>query len=302
MIAQSARTVLMVRPAAFGFNPETAADNAFQQVDSDHDVSEQARIEFDTMVEVLRSEGIDVIVHQDTPEPKKPDAVFPNNWFSLMPDGSFVLYPMKAPNRRLERDSTLINLLRQRFIPRREIDLSSAELHQQFLEGTGSIVFDHLNRKAYASRSMRTQDALFNQICTELEYTPVLFDAFDETGQAYYHTNVLLSIGTRFAIICAEAIPEAQRAAVLDSLVQTRRSIIHITRAQVNAFAGNVLELQNSNAEAIIVLSASAHESLDAHQLLMLSQCGLLLPVFIPTIETIGGGSARCMLAELFEP
>lgn len=292
----------MVRPAAFGFNPETAIDNAFQQTDVNQDVSDLARAEFDNMVEVLRSEGVEVIVHADTPEPKKPDAVFPNNWFSLMPDGSFVLYPMKAPNRRLERDPALIHSLRQRFIPRREIDLSAAEAQEQFLEGTGSIVFDHLQRKAYASRSSRTNDDLFCQICRELAYTPVIFDALDERGNPYYHTNVLLSIGTRFVLVCAESIPEPQRAEVLRSLEESQRIIIHITRAQVNAFAGNVLELQNSNAEAIIVLSARAHEALEAWQLLQLSQCGLLLPVFIPTIETIGGGSARCMLAELFEP
>lgn len=302
MTSQSARTVLMVRPAAFGFNPETAADNTFQSALQPVDVQHKALEEFDQMVALLRSEGIEVIVHQDTPEPKKPDAVFPNNWFSLMPDGSFVIYPMKAPNRRLERDSELIDMLRQRFIPRREIDLSTAESHEQFLEGTGSIVFDHLNRKAYASRSKRTNDALFHQVCAELEYTPVMFDAFDETGKAYYHTNVLLSIGTQFVLICDEAIPEPQRTMVLGSLAKTQRTIIPITHAQVNDFAGNVLELRNSNAEAIIVLSARAHESLNAHQLLMLSQSGLLLPVFIPTIETIGGGSARCMLAELFEP
>ena len=313
MIRQTARTVLMVRPAHFGFNAETAVDNAFQSALQPSDVQHKALEEFDQMVALLRSEGVEVWVHNDSGQPQKPDAIFPNNWFSLLPDSTLVLFPMMAPNRRTERDEALIAGLKARFQPRALLDYSGEEQHGRFLEGTGSLVFDHLSKVAYAAGSTRTHEGLARACCAQIGYSLVWFEASDAQNRPYYHTNVLLSVGSQFALVCTEAISGAQQKQVLEHLAEPvadpakpaeakARKIIEISREQVAAFAGNVLELRNGADESLIVMSATALDALDAAQLAQLSQCGLIVPVFIPTIEQIGGGSARCMLAELFEP
>lgn len=312
MIRQTARSVLMVRPANFAFNAETATDNAFQNTVQHADVQSKALEEFDQMVALLRSEGVEVWVHNDSAQPLKPDAIFPNNWFCLLPNGHLVLFPMMAQNRRLERDTRLIAALQDRFKPTALIDFSAEEQHGRFLEGTGSLVFDHLSKVAYAAGSSRTHEHLAQQCCERIGYSLVWFEATDAQQRPYYHTNVLLSVGSQYALVCTEAIRGAHQRQVLESLAKPvvdpakpaearPRRIIEITREQVAAFAGNVLELRNAADERLIVLSATALDALDATQLAQLSQCGLLIPVFIPTIEQVGGGSARCMLAELFE-
>ncbi|AII50608.1 citrulline utilization hydrolase CtlX [Hymenobacter sp. APR13] len=303
---QSASTVLMVRPASFGFNPVTAPSNSFQQFMAGHTPAElQARAvaEFDAAVAQLRGHGLRVLVFEDAPSPARPDAVFPNNWLTLHADGRVLLYPMCAPNRRLERRPDLVAALAQEFAVTEVLDYSAREEQAVFLEGTGSIIFDHEHRVAYAGLSPRTDAALLAEVCAELGYRPVAFRAQDAQGQEIYHTNVLLSIGPGFAVVCLESIrAAAERAAVVASLQETGHEIVDITLAQVARFAGNMLALQPAAGPALLALSQSAHDALTPAQRHTLSAYATLLPLPIPTIETIGGGSVRCMLAEVFLP
>jgi hypothetical protein len=304
---QSARTVLMVRPARFGFNAETAASNHFQQIPDDLDAAAaqaQAFAEFDGAVELLRAHGVQVLMFDDTTTPPKPDAVFPNNWVSLHADGRVLLYPMHAPNRRPERRPDILAALGEQFTIREVVDLSDYEHQGRFLEGTGSIIFDHLHRVAYACLSPRTNASLFQQVCTLLGYRPVAFRALDGQGQEIYHTNVMMCVGAHFAVVCLECIADAaEQAATVASLTDTGHEIIAITQTQVAHFAGNMLTLQPAGTgPELLVMSQSAFDVLTAEQHQALSRyCGLL-PLSIPTIETLGGGSARCMLAEVFLP
>jgi hypothetical protein len=303
---QSASTVLMMRPARFGFNAETAPSNSFQQLIARHAPSQlQARVlaEFDQVVAQLRTHGMRVLVCEDAPEPIRPDAVFPNNWLTLHADGRVLLYPMCAPNRRLERRPDIVAALAQEFAVTEVLDYSAWEKQAMYLEGTGSIIFDHEHRVAYAGLSARTNEALLTQVCAQLGYRPVSFRAQDAQGQDIYHTNVLLSIGPRFAVVCLESIRNAaERAAVVASLQDSGHEIVDITLAQVARFAGNMLALQPAAGPALLALSQSAHEALTPAQRQTLSTYATLLPLPIPTIETIGGGSVRCMLAEVFLP
>jgi hypothetical protein len=289
----------MIRPANFGYNPETAASNAFQQ-NFGLEYSDQALVEFDAMVDLLRSEGIEVWLEEDQPIPLKPDAIFPNNWLGIHPGKQIVLYPMAAVNRRLERDPALIERLKEQLVGYTITDLSAHELATEFLEGTGSVVLDHIDACIYACRSIRTNERLVEELGRLMGYRTVVFDSLDELGKPYYHTNVMLSIGTQFAVICAESIPENERIEVLDSLRKSGRQLLLISRKQVAAFAGNMLEVRNSSEEKMIVLSSTALDALEASEIAFLQQYALLLPVDIPTIEQIGGGSVRCMLAEVF--
>jgi len=295
--------VLMVRPAAFGYNIETAESNAFQnQVALSRDeILHQALIEFDRAVEILRDAGVEVFVAQDTPFPEKPDAVFPNNWISFHSNGELILYPMEARNRRCERRLELVVELQQKLNFSQVFDLSYFEEKSMFLEGTGSVVFDHENRKAYAAISSRTNEEVLNELCAHLNYNPILFHAEDEMGQAIYHTNVIMCVGANFVVICLEAIVTAsERVLILETIRNSGKEVLDISMSQLRNFAGNMLVLKNGEEETLLVLSATAKESLNQNQLNFLSERTRLVVLPIETIEAIGGGSARCMLAEIF--
>lgn len=303
---QAAATVFLVRPVRFSFNTETAGSNHFQQSLpglSEEAVQHQAHAEFDQVVETLRAKGVQVLVFEDTPEPHTPDSVFPNNWLTLHPDGRVLLYPMCAPNRRLERRPDILAALGQSFTIREVVDLSGSEQEERFLEGTGSILFDHVHKVAYACLSPRTDAALFEKVCARLAYRPVAFYATDAQGHAIYHTNVMMCIGAHFAVVCLESIRDAvEQAAVVKSLRETRHHIVEITLGQVAHFAGNMLTLQPAQGPELLAMSQSAFDALEPAQRDILSQFCELVPLAIPTIETIGGGSVRCMLAEVFLP
>jgi hypothetical protein len=304
---QSASTVFLVRPVRFGFNAETAVSNYFQQTIAGLDeaaIQAQAFAEFDAAVATLRAHGVRVLVFDDTPAPPKPDAVFPNNWLTLHPDGRAVLYPMCAPNRRPERRPDILEALSQQFTLREVIDLSGSEAEGRFLEGTGSLIFDHEHRVVYACLSPRTNTDLVQHVADTLGYRPVTFQAIDAQGHAIYHTNVMMCVGGKFATVCLESIADAtERAAVVEALTSVGHEIVAISLAQVERFAGNMLTLQPAiGGRELLVMSQSAYDSLTDDQHRTLSGYCELVPLAIPTIETIGGGSARCMLAEVFLP
>ncbi|QJX48051.1 amidinotransferase [Hymenobacter taeanensis] len=303
---QAASTVFLVRPVRFSFNVETAASNHFQQavsVGSEAEVQAKVQAEFDQVVATLRFRGVRVTVFDDTPEPHTPDSIFPNNWLTLHPDGRVLLYPMCAPNRRLERRPDILATLGQQFHISEVLDLSGPELAGQFLEGTGSMVFDHEHRVAYAAISPRTDPNLFRQVCTLLGYRPVLFHAFDERGLAIYHTNVMMCVSAGVAVVCLESIPDAaERAAVVAALSATGHHLVAISLRQVAHFAGNMLSLRGAQEQPLLALSQRAFEALTPEQRATLGHYCELLPLPIPTIETLGGGSIRCMLAEVYLP
>lgn len=303
---QCAATVMLVRPAAFGFNTETAASNVFQQPPvAGEEPSGAARREFAGLERALQSEGIECCVLNDEAPPTRPDAVFPNNWISFHADGTVVLYPMAVPSRRLERRPEWIATVCERtgFVERRRLDLSREENAGRFLEGTGSLVLDHVHRRAFACRSPRTDAGLVAEWARLMDYEPVLFDAADESGRAYYHTNVLMWIGARAACACLEAVAAPDRERLRDLLAQDR-DLLAIDRGQVRAFAGNMLQLASWDEALgdceVLVMSASARAALSEAQWRQLSAVTdnrLVIP--IPTIEQVGGGSVRCMLAEV---
>lgn len=303
---QAASTIFVVRPTHFGFNAETAASNHFQQALADQPADQTtARVaaEFTNLVETLRGRGMQVLVFDDTPAPVKPDAVFPNNWLSLHADGRVLLYPMCAPNRRTERRADIVASLARQFQVTEVVDVSGTEAENRFLEGTGSIIFDHEHRRAYAGLSPRTEPQLLADVCARLGYEPVAFRSVDGRGQEIYHTNVMLSIGPGFAVVCLESIIDpAERSAVVHSLTETGHEIVAISLEQVAHFAGNMLALQPEGGPVLLAMSQSAHDALTAGQRQQLGRHAELLPLPIPTIETIGGGSVRCMLAEVFLP
>jgi hypothetical protein len=307
--AQCAGAVLMVRPAAFDYNPQTAGTNSMQQRSQlDAAAARQlAREEFDHVVRSLRGEGVQVCVAEDTPEPPKPDALFPNNWVSFHSDGTVVLYPMQAPNRRPERRQQIVEQVADElgFRVRRTLDLTHLEAKGQFLEGTGSLVLDHVHRIAYACRSARTHEAALETWAKEMQYDPVLFSAVGRDGKPLYHTNVLMCLGERAALVGAQSIVPSEREHVLQQLQASGREIIEIEPESVEGFAGNALELAtwdealgDSN---VVVMSATARHALGTEAFARLSACtDSLLAVPVPTIERLGGGSVRCLLAEVF--
>lgn len=308
--SQTTDRVALVRPASFGFNAETASSNRFQQdPPAAGDVSARAAGEFDALARALESEGVETLVLDDTPEPQRPDAVFPNNWMSWHADGTLVLYPMLAPNRRLERRQEFIERIADShgFRIRRTLDLTHHEKDGRFLEGTGSLVLDHRSRIAYACRSARTDERLVHEWCEALGYEAFVFDAIDESGAAYYHTNVVLSIGTRHAVIAAESVPEAQRGALLERLGEREREVIEIDRREVSGFGGNLLELAAWDEAlgdcSVLVMSATAHAALaPRNQARLAASVDTVLAVPVPVIEAVGGGSVRCMMTEVFLP
>jgi hypothetical protein len=295
----------MVQPASFGFNPETAASNAFQKNEqSDLNVIQHKALqEFNVMVELLNAHDIDVSVFQDESDDAKPDAIFPNNWVSFHEDGTVVLYPMMAKNRRKERRKDIIDALKKDFIINQVIDITDAENNGKFLEGTGSMVFDHANRIVYACHSPRTDEGLLKDLAARLNYHPIIFGAFDKKGEPIYHTNVMLSIGKKFVLICLDAIPdEMHQEVLLDSFAGSGHKVIAISYAQMNAFAGNMLEVQTRHNESVILMSETALQSLLPGQVNVLSELAEILPLKISTIEKCGGGSVRCMVAGLHLP
>lgn len=306
--AQAAGTVLVVRPVAFHGNPETAASNAFQRPPEVADpAAEQAAaaIEFDGLVEALRGAGVHAVVVPDRAEPPTPDSVFPNNWLSLHADGTAVLYPMMAPSRRGERRRDVLELLSREhgFRVDRVVDLSPHEADGHFLEGTGSMVLDRANRVAYACLSARTDAGVLAEAARRLDYEPLAFTAADEAGVPVYHTNVMMCVGSDFAVVCEEAIADpGQRDAVRRRLEGCGHEIVPIDFAQMRSFAGNMLELAGAGGTRVLALSARALESLRPDQVRALEARCTLLPVPVATIEESGGGSVRCMLAEVHLP
>jgi hypothetical protein len=297
-------TLLMIRPVNFGFNPQTADSNAFQNQDAEQQqVQDKALREFDNFVDVLRANGVEVIVIADTPEPHTPDSIFPNNWVSFHASGDVLLYPMQAENRRMERREDIISELEDKFTVRHVIDLSRFEQQNKFLEGTGSMVLDRENKLAYACLSPRTDEDVLNEFCKQTGYEPIIFHAFDQNGQAIYHTNVLMCMADRFVVICLDSITDAaERQAVVTSFFQTGKDIFDISFEQMNNFAGNMLEVFNKDGDSLLVMSASAYKSLDDRQIATLQQFSRIVYADIPTIERNGGGSARCMMAEVALP
>ena len=294
----------MIRPARFGANPETAASNRFQQGGAAQDAPLAAQREFEDLVQQLSNAGVGVHVADDSLEPVKPDACFPNNWVSFHDDGSVVIYPLMATSRRAERREEPIALLRAAgFRVTRRIDLTHWEKRGEYLEGTGSLVLDRCHRIAYACWSPRTTPGALEDFATRLGYRVVSFDAQGPGGQAIYHTNVMMAIGERFALLCPEAIPdEGQRAVVLRTLEQSGHEPIVISIAQMNGFAGNLLALMSGNGAPLIAMSTAAWDCLAPQQHRALERHGTIVTAPIPTIERHGGGSVRCMIAEVFLP
>ena len=293
---------MMVRPAHFGFDPSTAKTNSFQQTDGadqQYSIQESAIEEFNAAVNTLRTNGIDVVVIDDTDEPKKPNAVFPNNWVSFH-DGRVILYPMLAENRRWERRVDLLDqLVDEGVLVEEIIDISQFEENNKFLESTGSVVIDYEHDLAYACLSSRTDRDVLDKLCEINGYEPVLFQSFNKEGLAVYHTNVVMCIASRYAVICAESIQADQRFDVLRTLEETGHRVVEITMDQMYAFAGNMLEVFNSQGESVLVMSQTAHDSLTNHQLEVLSSYSKIQTVSIPTIEKFGGGSVRCMMCRI---
>jgi hypothetical protein len=305
--SQSANDVLMIRPVSFAGNPQTLASNRFQSESSQispGQVQAAAAREFDELAAAIANAGVSVHVFADTPDPHTPDSIFPNNWVSFHADGSVVLYPMLAENRRHERRTELLEKLsvERGFRIARILDLTSHERQGKFLEGTGSLVLDRVNRIAYACISPRTDMDVLGDFAQQLDYEVVAFEALDGSGTPIYHTNVLMCIGTRFAAICSACIREDERRGVVDALRTTGHEIVDLSLTQLVEFAGNMLELRSARGENVIAMSKRALDSLSASQRAALERSGPIVAASIPTIETLGGGSVRCMLAEIHLP
>jgi hypothetical protein len=305
--SQLATAVMMIRPARFESNPQTAESNRFQGRTAAAPAEQHAAAlaEFNHLKSALESKGVRVLAFDDTPEPHTPDAIFPNNWVSFHADGTVVLYPMEAGNRRLERRPDIVDALAARhgFVVREIIDLTHHESQGHYLEGTGSMVLDRVNHIAYACLSSRTHLDPLGEFAQRLDYEVVSFDAVDRNGAPIYHTNVLMNIGEKIAVICAEVIPkEDQRAAVIETLERGGRQIIMLTPGQLQAFAGNMLELRALGGGRVVAMSRRAHDALSAEQLALLQSNGAIVSVPIDAIESSAGGSVRCMLAEIHLP
>ncbi|MDH3614680.1 MAG: arginine deiminase-related protein [Gammaproteobacteria bacterium] len=305
--SQLASTVLMIRPVRFESNPLTAASNRFQGSTqaSSEEQQDAALDEFDSLVEQLRDHGVAVIVVADTAEPHTPDSIFPNNWISFHADGRVVLYPMEAENRRTERRMDVVEKLdaELRYTVREIVDLSHHEQAGHYLEGTGSMVLDRVNRIAYACLSSRTQLDALGDFAQRMDYDVVTFEAVDRDGAPIYHTNVLMNVGEKLAVICDEAISrDQQRSAILQRLEDTGHEIISLSYDQLEAFAGNMLELRTQDGGRLIAMSQQAFDSLSDEQVSMLQRNGKVLSVAIDQIEASAGGSVRCMLAEVHLP
>jgi hypothetical protein len=300
---QTTSHILMIRPVNFSFNAETAVNNAFQVAGNDAGAQDKALQEFDRFVAVLRANGIDVTVINDTPEPYTPDSIFPNNWVSFHQDGKLIFYPMYAANRRLERKQHVIDIIGSAFIITQQIDLSKYEADNIFLEGTGSMVLDRDHKIAYACLSPRTNKKVLEDFCKQTDYTAVVFTATDSNGQEIYHTNVMMCVADKYTVICLDSIADKnEKENVISSIRKTGKAIIDITPDQMNHFAGNMLQVENKDGEKLLVMSSQAFESLTAQQVKTLKEYNKIIHSSLATIETNGGGSARCMMAEIHLP
>lgn len=307
---QTTNAILMVRPVNFRMNEQTAINNHYQKkIDSilPHTINAKAQKEFDDYVDKLRGAGVNVIVVEGKLDTDTPDSIFPNNWISFHENGSVAIYPMFAENRRLERREDVLDILKDHgFVINNLVDYTSAEEEHVFLEGTGSVVLDRVNQKAYCALSPRSDEELFIEFCEDFEYTPVIFSANQSiNGQRkpIYHTNVMMCIGETFAVICLECIDDkTERKNVANHLKQDGKELITITESQLNSFAGNMLQVMGANAEPYLVMSERAYDSLTNNQIATLEKHTKILKSALDTIETCGGGSARCMMAEVFLP
>lgn len=307
---QTTNSILMIRPVAFRMNEQTAVNNYYQKVIDGllpATVNAKAQQEFDAFVAKLEAVGIEVIVVDDTIHPDTPDSIFPNNWISFHENGDIALFPMFAENRRLERREDILDLLEEKgFVIDNIMDYTSAEEDNFFLEGTGSLLLDRENGKAYCALSPRADEELFIEFCEDFDLNPIIFEAFQTVNgerKLIYHTNVMLCIGETFAVICADAIDDKkERKMVVDSLKGDDKEVIYITEEQVNNFAGNMLEVKGANDRRYLVMSSAAHKSLTKKQIAQLEEHVTILSANLDTIEACGGGSARCMIAEIFLP
>ena len=301
MSSQTTSTVFMVKPVCFGFNEQTAENNAFQKEGFGKGAQEKALAEFNEFVNLLKSNGINVVVAEDTLEPKTPDSIFPNNWFSTHQDGILVLYPMFAENRRAERKQVFLDSIKKNFNYKNIIDLTNWEKEKKFLEGTGSMVLDRVAKIAYACKSPRTNEEVFNDFCKKLGFTPLLFSAVDKNDKMIYHTNVLMNIGINFAVVCTDSIKDKDECnKVKNSLEKSGKKIVEISFDQMEHFAGNMLEVKNKEGKRFLIMSQTAYDCLTNDQKNYLEkECSILHPK-IECIEVNGGGSARCMMAEFF--
>ena len=303
---QTAQSIIMMRPSHFSANSETAQSNAFQSsVAIPKDIHQKAIDEFENMVQILRKNNVEVIVIDDEPQPPKPDTVFLNNWFSTHDSGLVILYPLESQIRREERRLDLFDILEKkyRFLYSEITNLSIMEHEGKYLEGTGSLVLDRNQKVAYMCVSSRSNSHVLNMFCHKAGYRGVTFHAYDENDVPIYHTNVMMSVGEKFAIVCNESIKNAaERGQVLSSLEESSREVIDINYKQLHSFAGNALEVRNSNNDSFLVISRCAFDSLSKEQVKKIKKYTQPLPIAIPTIETYGGGSVRCMIAENFLP
>lgn len=307
---QTTNSILMIRPVAFRMNEQTAVNNYYQKVIDGllpATVNAKAQQEFDDFVIKLRAVGVKVIVVNDTLDPDTPDSIFPNNWVSFHENGDAAMYPMFAENRRAERREEILDQLEEEgFKIENIVDYTSAEEDGYFLEGTGSLLLDRANQKAYCALSPRADEELFIEFCEDFDYAPVIFEAFqtvDGERKLIYHTNVMMCLGETFAVICAECIDDKkERKMVLENLKEDGKEVILITEAQVNNFAGNMLEVRGADNARYLIMSAAAHQSLTDKQIAQLEKHATILSSSLDTIEACGGGSARCMMAEIFLP
>src|SRR6187399_262402 len=301
---QIADTLLMIRPASFGANEETAATNFFQSSDAKADprsIQQAALNEFDNMVELLRQNEINVLVIDDTPTPVKPSAVFPNNWLSTSPEGIISVFPLYAPSRRAEKRDDILKMLAEKFMVKDVQDWSEFEVEGKFLEGTGSMVIDHENKVIYTCYSSRTDVSMLEKFANANKFRAIIFFAVDNDGHPVYHTNVMMTLGENFAILCEEAIEEEwELIAVRQLLESSGHKVIRITKDQMHSFAGNMLQVKNSKGENFLLMSHTAFDSLTEEQKEELAARSKLLPIPIPVIEKTEGGSVRCMIAEIF--
>ena len=305
---QTTNNILMIRPVDFNFNHQTAINNHYQKTQDGLDaVNEKAQKEFDLLVEKLQSNGINVLVFDDDLSHDTPDSIFPNNWITFHSNGDIALYPMFAINRRLERREDVLSFVEEKgFSINNIVDYTSAENEDLFLEGTGSMILDRTNKKVYCSLSQRSSEEILIEFCEDFQYTPVVFNSFQNVNDQrlpIYHTNVMMCIAETFAVVCLESIDDqSQQKNVVNHLSESGKEIIEISEDQVEKFSGNMLQLKDTNGDAILVMSDSAHMALTKQQVDKIQKHCKILSSPIPTIETCGGGSVRCMIAEVFLP
>jgi len=298
---QTTSHLLMIRPVHFHFNEQTAVNNAFQQKGDSAEVEKKAIQEFDDFIALLRNSGVDVTVIQDTPTPPTPDSIFPNNWISFHEPSTIVLYPMYAVNRRAERKPHILEVLQEKFRIQTTLDFTEKEKTNQFLEGTGSMVLDRTNRIAYACLSPRTDAALFQDWCTKMNFRACVFHSVDQHGGAIYHTNVMMCVADRYVIICLDSIHDKKEKEEVSTWIRsTGKEIIEINYEQMNHFAGNMLQVENQSGNRFLVMSRQAYLALHDVQRKKIEQFNPILSSSLDTIEQNGGGSARCMMAEIF--